>query len=316
MNINAIVENNKWGLGVSGLGCLIFFVASFFGHNYIWEDNIVLSLVFSFLSTIALFFLSLFLIKFKNDPTRKSITIPEIILLTCYIIIAIISSLFVIHFVNTEFAFKEDIKKMGLSKLDTLSDMREKYIEQTESITLGHQTECKRLVTEYLGERNDKKKIIKRDSLKEKFDFSFGVVEDKDKFFNKCKTFKETQDDSYKKPIPKLKSSNKTEMDNIRKTFKSYTRRKITEALKLADDWILSDFNSLSAKFPDFKYDLPLNNDALQLNDLGKSLRHEKAKNGVALGFLLLIHLMILGWYLFRGGKKLGGFLDEKDYYK
>lgn len=316
MNINEIAEKNKAGLLISVLGCLIFFVASFFGHNYVWEDNIILSLVFSFLATLALFFLSLFLIKYKNDPTRKGITIPEIVLLTGYALVAIVSSLFVMHFINTEFAFKEDIKKMGLAKVETLHDMREKYKEQTENKTLQQKTECETLVKGYVGSKNQKTKAASRGKLITEFKITFGVVVNEASLLEGCESYKKGKDKFYNAPISSLRSSRDGDMAVIKQDFASYSRRKIPEALKSIELWIQSDFETLKSSYPEFKYVLPEYNDVPQLNDLGESLGHPNAKNGVAIVFLLLIHFMILGWYLFRRGRKLGRFLSKEDHYK
>lgn len=317
MNINEIVEKNKIGLVICILGCLIFFVASFFGHNYVWEDNLVLSSVFSLVATLALFFLSLFLIKFKNDPTRKGITIPEIILLTAYALLAIVSSLFVIHFINTEFAFKENIKKMGLQKVEILFDISKAYKEQTESATLQQKTQCETLVKQYGGSKNKKNKTTYRNKLTTDFGFSFGVNTDNEtSLLAKCDSYKSSEDKAYDRPTSTLRSSKINEMEDIKQVFSSYSRRKVPEALKSVDEWTKSDLKILKASYPDFKYTPPDYTNVPQLNNLGETLRHPSAQNGVALGFLLLIHLMILGWYLFRSGRKLGGFLDEKYHYK
>ncbi len=131
------------------------------GLLYVLHGNILVTAIISIAILASLAMLTKFLkddkIKDKTRANKK----PEIILITVYFIIAIISFPFIFHFINVDFSKKNELKTAGIEKAKTITDLIEEYNIAINSKIESFETKVDENLSEYIRTEDE----IYKDSL-------------------------------------------------------------------------------------------------------------------------------------------------------
>jgi hypothetical protein len=287
------------------LGVLALFLFLFFGSMYAGFDIITSSLI-SILAAAAFFVLVSFLLKYKLLDNNHQVSSQEMILLPVYIVLAVIVSPIIIHSINVEILFKNEIKYLGKSKALSINDMLLAYNDTINSNLFVQKTSINADIATYFNLKpSDPGRLLIEKKLKSKpYEFDFSAKHTSADFKGLLNaTKKQYLDATYLKltrDLPKIKTRNALYTSKINNVFDSWIRLKIYSTLKEADKILadnLTQFQKMIKDQPtEFNFNVPISENL----PLEKPFELIKRSNFlVPFMIIILIHLLILWPYLF-----------------
>jgi hypothetical protein len=112
---------------LQAVGLLLTLVSSFLGALYIFNGSLFIAFLLSMIIVVAMFYLVSYFIKEKMNKKLKGYPPMTYYLFIVYGLFSMVVSFFVIHCVNVEFFEKDEIKRIGLNKLNGLDVFYKTY---------------------------------------------------------------------------------------------------------------------------------------------------------------------------------------------
>jgi len=127
-------------LFVQAMGLLLTMLTTFLGALYIFKGNYFIAFPISILFVVMMYYLVSYFIKEKEKKKRKGYPPKTYYFFVLYGLLSMVVSFFVLHCVNVELFEKEEIKKIGLLKLQGLEEFHKEY-------TISYNDFCDKLRT-------------------------------------------------------------------------------------------------------------------------------------------------------------------------
>jgi hypothetical protein len=309
LNINMVIHY---------LGVLFTTTCCIFGLLYITRGNEVTSIIFAILMAVGFISLVEFMVVFKAKENRRNTSIPELILILLYVVLTVVSTPVILHFINTEFALKNKIKDVGNMKLTAMEQMVIAFENQVQADTALMATTMKSDFTAYfnMGSSN----LTNRGSLETKlkappYNIEFSGTSLGDGVLKKrlYKQIAQSVGSNYQRltsNLPAIKRSNDAFIPNAKWVINDWVRRKLNRVYYEIDDKLLDNITQLQTLKPDFEFSMP-EETSLPLDKPITLIKDYKPNLLVALSLLLLCHLLMLWPYLFY--QRSGGTREYKN---
>jgi hypothetical protein len=291
------------------LGLLFATLCVIFGMLYITRGNDVTSIVMSLLVALCFFGVVQALIFFKAKANRKKISLPEIALLLVYLIITLLVSPVILHFLNTEFALKDKIKDIGNSKLNAIEQMVTDYEDQVRRDTALIRTTISTELTSYFN--IPKTDFVNRGTYEAKLksppfniDFSGKGLPD-DLLKNRLYTqTSQSVASNYKRLtniLNTVKPENEAFVADARWIIDDWVRRRLNRTYYEIDDRMAENLEKLKAVKPDFDFQAR-EAEELPLDKPLDLIRLYQPNWLLSISMMLLLHFLLLAPYILIAG--------------
>ncbi len=137
------------------LGLIACMFLTFKGLVYVFNENIWMPVFLGILMPILLYGLSMALLFFKNkkpNPKNSSLQnrLPEILLGIPYLVLFVISFIFIFHFYDIDVNRNKELKNAGIEKLNELKTLHNEYNNKTNKIIDSYKAKVVKLTDDYI----------------------------------------------------------------------------------------------------------------------------------------------------------------------
>lgn len=147
---------------LQGIGVVFTLLASFLGLMYILKGDVIFSAVVSLVLVVIEFFLIEKFIKSKGEITKNKFSTLSILLWSFYGIIAIPTSIFLMHTLTVEIYAKPNVQSVANKKIEDLTKMVSTFNAAKDASYLSFSIVLSNKLTQYAYD----KKSVYKDSLK------------------------------------------------------------------------------------------------------------------------------------------------------
>ena len=147
---------------LQGIGVVFTLLASFLGLMYILKGDVIFSAVVSLVLVVIEFFLIEKFIKSKGEITKNKFSTLSILLWSFYGIIAIPTSIFLMHTLTVEIYAKPNVQSVANKKIEDLTKMVSTFNAAKDASYLSFSIVLSNKLTRYAYD----KKSVYRDTLK------------------------------------------------------------------------------------------------------------------------------------------------------
>ena len=131
------------------IGLLVTLLCSFIGALYIFDGEWLFAFPISIVFVVAMYYLVIFFCKEKENRRKKGYPPIFYYLFGLYAVMSILLSFLVLHFYNVEFNEKEEIQKIGTTKLQGIEQIYRTYDNQSEAFLERLETDINKQITAY-----------------------------------------------------------------------------------------------------------------------------------------------------------------------
>jgi ABC-type multidrug transport system fused ATPase/permease subunit len=135
-------------------GLIVTLLCSFLGGLYIFDGEWLYAFPISIFFVVVMYYLVIFFCKEKENRKKKGYPPIFFYLFGLYAILSIVLSFFVLHFYNVEFNEKEEIQRVGLSKVEGLKQIYQGYDSKSNEFLTRIESELNKDLTTYKEEPN------------------------------------------------------------------------------------------------------------------------------------------------------------------
>ena len=137
-------------------GLLVTLLCSFLGGLYIFDGEWLYAFPISIFFVVVMYYLVIFFCKEKESRKKKGYPPIFFYLFGLYAILSIVLSFFVLHFYNVEFNEKEEIQRVGLSKVVGLKQIYQGYDSKSNEFLTRIESDLNKDLTTYKEDPNKK----------------------------------------------------------------------------------------------------------------------------------------------------------------
>jgi hypothetical protein len=150
---------------LQGIGVVFTLLASFLGLMYILKGDVIFSAVVSLVLVVIEFFLIEKFIKSKTEITKNKFSTLSILLWSFYGIIAIPTSIFLMHTLTVEIYAKPNVQSVANKKIEDLTKMVSTFNAAKDASYNSFEVYLTNKLERYADERNINVKSVYKDSL-------------------------------------------------------------------------------------------------------------------------------------------------------
>jgi hypothetical protein len=283
-------------LHIVGVICIL--LCSFFGFLYFFKGNEVISGILSAFISFILVILTHNMVRYKMAPTKTGVSIQERVLLFFYLITAIANAPILIHFVNTEFVLKDQIRSNANDKIAVILDMQKSYMRSVEQECSNMNREISALVTAYInGDKSTRSKL----NTKYGFNFTLESLKTTVQFQDILKEQQKNAVNTYRQKLTKdldaFNIENENYTQNARNIINSWDRLRLNSTFYDLDNHIRSNNNFYKERLSSFTYP-ESNTNSLDLSNPMQMITNKDAMLFFPFLILLLFHVLVLWPYI------------------
>lgn len=293
-------------LAAHGLGLLIIALSCFNGSLYIFKDNFLFSVIFTLLILAILLLLVYWISGAKERKDNKGFTRIEGVGLFFYVLAAIVSFIFMAHFINVNLILKDDIVKTSLSKLNELEGMVDAYEKKVDEVAEEMEAGTENLIRDY---KTSNRYPMLRDSM-----LQYGIrVKEPQLVESEVNAAQIANVDAAKRGIPDLRHDNDDFYAKKERVLIDWSASELQQTLEDIDERLSGNYSRLREQFVSqstppnhkwnahtFEYTLPATN-TVQLNEPFTLMEAPGYNLGLPLIASLFVHIFILSPYLLMG---------------
>ena len=145
---------------LQGIGVVFTLLASFLGLMYILKGDVIFSAIVSLVLVVIEFFLIEKFIKSKEEITKNRFSTLSILLWSIYGIIAIPTSIFLMHTLTVEIYAKPNVQSVANKKVEDLTKMVSTFNAASDASYLTFSIDLNNKLTDYTFDKSDNRKSI------------------------------------------------------------------------------------------------------------------------------------------------------------
>ena len=280
----------------STIGMIAVMPFTVVGLLYVLHGMILPTAFISIAILVAIVLLTKFLVNFKIKKRTYRNLKPEIILISIYIIIAIITIPFMFHFIDVDFSRKNELVVMGKDKANSIIALKDEYKRTIKNKQRTFKTSVDDNLTEYFRTQQQVYKDSVENLIGKVNEFS-EFIDDPDnedvqtKIKNQIEKSKEDGveriEANYKLGIIDAKSD--IYVENAIRTFVGWKFLKVSQIYYEIDNEYQKVYDAIKEKMPEFEYTQS------QVQDMKlDSAKNSFVKASVGKKILITLIIMIL----------------------
>lgn len=301
------------------VGILVLTICSIYGMLYLTKGNDIISILVGMLIGGAFYALVAFMVQAKEEFARTIFGPKVKIGLILYMVLFMLTSVVLLHFVNLEFSLKNKIIDEMLGKVKLREQMYAMYEKLAMEDTAQHASKI-RAGAYGINYGNRNLPILDQEPYASK---GFGELKKqvtnsrfKDLYNDAAKNFLANEWNRIAGDfLPAMKDSMETENAEFKSIAEQWRRTKLAGAFYGIDNKIGKDLNHFQRIKSDFSFDISsVTSQSLSLNDPAAIMAKQQTNLLLSFLVLLLVHGLILWPFLFT--KSVGIFGSDLDSHK